>query len=739
MSAFGNNSKTPRHGNQRSKAKASKPNAATQAAAKPAAESAQAAKSPAAAETSKSPFRKTGEPFLVLTADTRTQTPAQTPPTQTPAQRDATRPPGTEQRQTVPPTARPNNPQDPTAPPGTQRPSPQTPPSVSEPPRDTRTTPVPTQTPTTTATPTTTETPATETPTTELPSLQDITEPDFPVVQPRPVPPMPSLQRVGVISGDTLPLTLNEAIRRALENNNEIEVARNDVRLAESQLNALHGVFDPVLTYTPEINNSVRPVTNIFGGANNSGTVATTDINNNVSVTKYFGKGGGNYTYFFNNTREKTSASNITLNPFHSANQGVTFTQPLWRNRSIDLNRQQIRIQRKRLEQSDADFRRSTIDVISRVQRAYWDLVFALRDEQNQTANLNLARENFRRTEASVAAGAVAPLERAEIQTELSNRESALLLATQGVTLAENNLKNLMLKDPLAPEWTRVILPTDNPTFDDAPVSLDDALKEARANRQELRRLKLQEEISDIDLQYFKNQTKPRIDLTGTLSTTGLAGTRNVTTPDPVPLIDVDAADRDPDAFLLNQINILRGSPVNVPIVQPQTGTVPPQFVGGYGRTLANLFSLDTRNIVVGVAIEVPFRNRRAEANLATARIQRDQLAAQTRSQDQVIEVEVRNAVQVVETSRRRVLSARQARASAEEQLAGERRLYQVGRSTTFILFQRENALVNARNAELRAETDYNKALADLQRATSTTLRANNVIVETPVDTAFRD
>ena len=137
--------------------------------------------------------------------------------------------------------------------------------------------------------------------------------------------------------------------------------------------------------------------------------------------------------------------------------------------------------------------------------------------------------------------------------------------------------------------------------------------------------------------------------------------------------------------------------------------------------------------------IQFPFRNRAAEANLATARIQRDQLAAQTRSQDQVIEVEVRNAVQVVETSRRRVLAARQARISAEEQLAGERRLYQVGRSTTFILFQRENALVNARNQELRAETDYNKALADLQRATSTTLRANNVIVETPVDAQFRD
>ncbi len=725
VSAFGNTPNAPRKGNSRSKAKPAKLIVAPQPQgagdAQPVAGASQVtAQVEKISVTPKSPFRKTGEPFLVLTAETQAQTPAQ---------RDATRPPGTEQRQTVPPQVRPN-PSDPTAPPGTQRPSPQAPPNVSEPRQEPRTTvPAPAQTPDP-STPAT-QTPATET-TTPATGAQDIPEPDFPTVQPRPVPPMPSLARIGVVSGDMLTLTLDEAIRRALENNNEIEVARNDVRLAESQLNSLQGVFDPILTYTPEINNSVRPVTNIFGGANQSGTVATTDINNDVSVSKYFGKGGGNYTYFFNNTREKTTASNTTLNPFYSANQGITFTQPLWRNRSIDLNRQQIRIQRKRLEQSDADFRRSTIDIISRVQRSYWDLVFALRDEQNQTANLNLARENFRRTEASVAAGAVAPFERAEIQTELSNRESSLLLSTQSVTLAENNLKNLILKDPLAPEWMRILLPTDNPTFDDTPVSLETALKEARDNRQELRRLKLQGEISDIDLQYLKNQTKPRIDLTSTLSTTGLAGTRNITgSTDPVPLIDITGVSFDPDAFLLNQINLLRGSAVTVPTVTPQAATVPPQLVGGYGRTLRNLFSLDTRNIVVGVAIEIPFRNRRAEANLATARIQREQLAAQTRSQDQVIEVEVRNAVQVVDTSRRRVLSARQARASAEEQLAGERRLYQVGRSTTFILFQRENQLVNARSLEIRAETDYNKALAELQRSTSTTLRANNVVIET--------
>ncbi|MET0647566.1 MAG: TolC family protein [Pyrinomonadaceae bacterium] len=682
------------------------------------------AESAQAAGKAKSVFTKVGEPFVVETA--------QQSSTQTPAQRDATRPPGTQQQQTIPPGARPN-PQDPRTPPATTRPAPQNPPGVETPPATqapSTTRPNPAQT----TPPVTTDTTV---PTTQVDPNAPLEEPNFPAVQPRPVPPLPRLDRVGVIGTDTLPLTLNEAIRRALENNNDIEIARADVRLAEQTLISLNGVFDPVFTYTPEYNNSVRPVTNVFGGAGSGGNVTTTDYNNDATINKQFGKGGGNFTYFFNNTRESSSADNISLNPFYSSAQGIQFSQPLWRNRSIDRNRQQIRIQRKRLEQTDADFRLRTINVISQVQSAYWDLVFALRNEQNQIANVKLAQENFRRTEASVAAGASAPLQRAEIETELSTRESSLLLANQQVTFAENTLKNLLIKDQLSPDWSKALVPTDQPSFEETPLNLETALKEARENRPEMRRLLLEEDVNDINLQFYKNQTKPRIDLVGTFQTNGLAGTLNpnLIETESSPLIDVTGANS--SAFLLQQINLLRqreglGDAV-VPIIPPQSVTLPQQFIGGYGQTLKNLFSFDTRQIVVSAVIQFPLKNRTAEANLAYARIQREQLAATTRSQGQNIEVEVRNAVQAVETSRRRVLAARAALRSAEEQLAGERRLYQVGRSTTFLLFQRENALVNAQNQELQAQTDYNKALADLQRATSTTLRSNNVIVESPV------
>jgi len=564
-------------------------------------------------------------------------------------------------------------------------------------------------------------------------------EPVIPQFQAKPLPPVPSLNRLGV-NNETLPLSMNDAIKRALENNNDIEVARDDVRFAETQLRALEGIFDPIFALTPQYDKRISPQqSQLGGGSGTSGTLSTTTWSVNPSVQKQFGRGGGSYFLQFSNSHTNTSNTFSLLNPFYSSNLSLQFTQPLLKNRSIDNNRRQIRIQRKRLDQSDADFRQRTIEVITRVQQAYWELVFALRDQQNNVANLNLSRESLRNVEAQIAAGAKAPLERAEVQTELANRETALYSAIQAVSIAENNLKILIFKTPSNPEWSAQLTPTDTPQFDTNPVNLPDALKAARDNRPELRRLRLQNDINDIDLTYFKNQTKPLIDLVGTVALTGLAGNSLATVVPPgttQPIIVGDPL-TNPSAFLLNEIqNIQRaqGLPVaTVPLGVVQSNIVNPSLVGGYGQTLQNLFGGKTRNVTLGVTIQFPFKNKTAEANLAGARIQKEQLQASMRSQEQIIEVDVRNSAQAVESARQRVLSAREARTNAEMQLEGEQRLYQVGRSTTFLLFQRENALANARASELRAETDYNKALADLQRATSTTLRANNVVVDSPV------
>ncbi len=561
-----------------------------------------------------------------------------------------------------------------TAPPGTQQPPTQAPPGTNI---------VPTAQPTPIG-----------------PVTPEPREPNFPDVQAQPVPPLPDLTRVGITSSSVLTLSMNDAIRKALQNNNDIEVARDDVRYAETQLRSLYGVYDPIFNVTPQIIKNVTPQTSSFlGGGGAAGTTSVTTFNVSPSLTKMFERSGGNYTLSFANSRTSTTSTNSSLSPFYSSNLSLQFNQPLLRNREIDTFRRAIKVQKKRLEQTDSDFRQRTIQTISQVQAAYWNLVFALRNQQNQLDSLNLSRQNMRNIEAQIAAGAKATLDRAQVQTDIATRETNLFVATQNVSIAENSLKQLMLRDPLAPEWSAQITPTDTPSFDLQPVDLTASLDEARKNRPELRRLNLQKEINGIDIQYFKNQTKPQIDLTGTIATTGLAGTPCVPNP----------ADPNNRCF-----------------------APPANLVGGFGKDIRNLASLNTYNITVGAAISFPIHNTTAKANLAGARIQEQQLQASYRSQDQAIELDVRNAAQAVDTAQRRVVASRSAREGAEQQLTGEQKLYEVGRSTTFLLLQRQNELTIARTNELQAQTDYNKALADLQRATSSTLRINNVVVQDP-------
>ncbi|MCU0239711.1 MAG: TolC family protein [Pyrinomonadaceae bacterium] len=540
------------------------------------------------------------------------------------------------------------------------------------------------------------------------------------------------LVRSGIDSSNALTFSLNDAIKKALENNNDVEIAKNEVKIAENQLRSIRGFYDPSFNLSPT-----------FSRSSSTGSSASNDFRFDSDMGKNLKRGGGSYQIFYNTSQSgRNSANNTAFNQTSSLGNsssityltslGIRYTQPLFRGRQIDQTRQQIKIQKKRLEQSDSDFRLRTIQVISQVQQAYWDLVFALRDQQNRVDNLNLTKENLRRVEAQIAAGTVAPLAKAEVSTELANREFEVISATEQVSQAENRLKQLILKDVLATEWNASIVPTDKPAFSDEPIKFEDALKEATSNRPELRRLKLEREINSVEVEFAKEQVKPKIDFVSSFSLQGLSlGNVNTSTTN-VPLINSAIPSFNADSFLYRAIC---GATPNIPncLIPPiSVPGSPNYFKGGYGRSFANLFRSDAPNYSFGVTISFPLKNTKAKADLAIAEIQQNQIDARTRTQEQTILVEVRNAVQSVESARQRVIAARKARENAEIQLNGERKLYEVGRSTTFLLFQRENALTNARNSEIRAETDYNKSLSELQRVTFSTFRINRIELETP-------
>src|SRR6266850_8596729 len=148
-----------------------------------------------------------------------------------------------------------------TAPPGTQQPAPQTPPGTNVVP--------------------------TAQPTPIQPGIQEPPQPNFPDVQAQPLPPLPDLTRVGITSSNVLTLSMNDAIKRALENNNDIEIARDDVRFAETQLRSLYGVYDLSYTINPTYQKSIAPVTFVTSGAP-SGKLSTSQFSFDPGLTKSF-------------------------------------------------------------------------------------------------------------------------------------------------------------------------------------------------------------------------------------------------------------------------------------------------------------------------------------------------------------------------------------------------------------------------------------------------------------------
>jgi len=141
------------------------------------------------------------------------------------------------------------------------------------------------------------------------------------------------------------------------------------------------------------------------------------------------------------------------------------------------------------------------------------------------------------------------------------------------------------------------------------------------------------------------------------------------------------------------------------------------------------LIAQDYPSYRVGVTISLPWGNNVAQANLGRTLVEGERIGNQRAQQEQVIEAEVRNSIQALRSAEARLASAAAARESAEQLAASEDRQFKAGTTTFYLVQQRQNALLIARSLELRAQTDLNKAISEYQRATGTTLSANNVTV----------
>ena len=330
---------------------------------------------------------------------------------------------------------------------------------------------------------------------------------------------------------------------------------------------------------------------------------------------------------------------------------------------------------------------RQTIAVTTRnVRNAYYDLMFAIDNLNVQRQSLELAERSLKDNRARVEIGTMAPIDIVQAEAEVAQREESVILAEAQISRAEDRLRTLVL-NPSTPDFWRVrIEPTDSAQFRTSQVGTDQAVATALKSRTDRNASRKQLESNDVNIRFFRNQIQPDVNASVSYFSQALGGTFLVR-----------------DGF---------GGPI---IGESQTS---------YGRALRPMLGGDFPTWTSQLQVSYPIGQATAEAQLARARLQDQQSRRQLQSQELQVVTQIREFARQVQTNAKRVEATRAARTLAERRLEAEEKKFQAGMTTSFLVFQAQRDLNQARNNELQALLDYDKAVVDFQTAQEAPLNA---------------
>ena len=488
----------------------------------------------------------------------------------------------------------------------------------------------------------------------------------------------PAIPVTQTAPGDNvLRLTRDEAIRLAVENNPDLAVSRYDPAISQQRVDAAKAAYVPTLQSGIQRNHQLQPPTSLF--AETAG-LETGTWSANTSVVQLMPWGGGNYQVGIDTSRVTTNSLISSFNPSTNARLNLAFSQPLLRDFSIDFTRAQIDIAVRNQSIADVRLQEETVNTTAGAERSYWLLVAATALVDVQQRALDLALELERTNRARVDVGQSPPLDLVAARAEVAQRRENLIVARTLARQAEDTLRTLIVDPKRADFWSVRLDPVDRvPPLRPAP-DVDAAVRRALAERTDLQRVRKEIEITETGIALAKSETKPDLRLEANYLGDSAGGTRLVRT---------------------------SGFP----------GVVVGSEVTGYSDVLGQLFTLDYPAWTVGLTFSYPLGKSAAEANLARARIEKDQVSAQLRSLETTAVREVREAAWRVEQNQQRTETARLSRELAEQRLEAEQKRFDVGMSTSFLVIQAQRDLAIARNNELQSFLEYQLAVVAFETA----------------------
>jgi outer membrane protein len=479
---------------------------------------------------------------------------------------------------------------------------------------------------------------------------------------------------------DASHLTLQQAIETSLKNNLQVQISEQTRLSVRANVLINEGTFDWTLGSGLTLQHSKSTYDaksfDLYGDPL-TGTSVSDFKSWSVGLAKPMEWGGTfqlNYNPTYTYLSDKSTLGRVApTSTYPYANSfTASYTQSLLRNFGRDTTASNLIVARYGSKAADFAFQLAVINLVASTDSAYWDVVFAKLNLENKRVALALANQQLKENRIRVDVGTLAPI-------EVTSSEAAVAQAEQDIITAEAALYNA--KDTLI----RTIYPTpDRPdTLDTVdlpslkPMEMDEAaaLKMAKANRVELKSAELDLLSKKVLETAANNRTLPQLDLNVAYNGT----TTNYTS---------------------------------------------------LGATNTDLTQGKNPGYSVGLQFSLPILNSAARGNQAVARANKRSSELSLHDLELGIILQVRTAFRNLEASNKGVLAAEKTRIFRERDLDAEKKKFDNGMSTNFLVLSKLNDLNTSKGNELQAQINYAKAITILDQALGTLLQARHLEVK---------
>jgi len=563
-----------------------------------------------------------------------------------------------------------------------------------------------------------------------------------------------------LIRDGKLYLSLNDAIRLALENNLDLAIARYNLPIANTDIlrTKAGGIFrgvnagvvqgtpgggvggfgagapgagaggttggaggagagasglvqstlgagTPIASYDPAIIGTIgaEHQTTPLANQRNYG-VPLLQLNSgqaNFGVAQAFST-GTSVSFEFSNSRQTTNSPFFNLSPVLSSTYRFSFQQQLLAGFGFGPNLRYLRIAKNDKKISDIAFKDQVIATVTQIENIYWDLVNAYEQAQVNEKSLAFAQQSLDNANKQLQLQSIPAMDVMRAEAEVSKRDQDLTVARTSLQLQELLMKNALTRSLDDPVLEAVpVVPTDRLQSTAAPAgqavqAVQDLIVQALRDRPELTETDVDLANRKISRKAAENALLPSLSLVAFYGGSGLAG----------PL-----------------------SPIyNIPGV-PNTSTVPTDYSGA----LQNAFNNTAPDYYIGFNLNIPIRNRVAKADQYRSELEYRQAELRREQLKKQIRIEVRNAQYALQQTGARVDAARKARDLAQRTFEITQKEQTLGAGSNYQTMTAQRDLAVAELDLVTAMTTYEKAKVELDRATGSTLEHNGIQLQDAV------